>query len=161
MDILLVSIPEKNLEIRGWIIMTKKIRLMADYGCDPLWGEEPDEIGDLDPTTLPISQETLKRLEKWVHTYEAILNWEDPASSGFPSVEAREDFDKEGISLWLQLRKELSPDYEVLYFSEILQKNINHPSELAEFYQIENNFSQNTETLKHLLLLGGASKGDA
>ena len=27
----------------------KKIRLMADYGCDPLWGEDADNIGDIDP----------------------------------------------------------------------------------------------------------------
>jgi hypothetical protein len=39
-------------------------------------------------------------------------------------------YEQQGISLWLQLHKELSPDYEVLYFSQKLRKVISHPSEL-------------------------------
>jgi len=44
-----------------------------------------------------------------------------------PSVST---YEQQGISLWLQLQKELSPDYEVLYFSQKLRKVISHPSEL-------------------------------
>jgi hypothetical protein len=39
-------------------------------------------------------------------------------------------YEQQGISWWLQFQKELSPDYEVLYFSQELQKFISHPSEL-------------------------------
>jgi hypothetical protein len=39
-------------------------------------------------------------------------------------------YEQQGISLWLQLQKELSPDCEVLYFSQKLRKVISHPSEL-------------------------------
>ncbi|MEM9540608.1 MAG: hypothetical protein AAGA60_14035 [Cyanobacteria bacterium P01_E01_bin.42] len=108
----------------------KKIRLMADYGCYPLWIEEPDEMGDIDPATLPIAEETRDRLEQWRQTYEAILNKDDPASSGFSSPEAREQFNHEGVYLWGKLRQELEPDYEVLYFSEFFQKNCDRPEEL-------------------------------
>jgi len=34
------------------------------------------------------------------------------------------------LACGLQLQKELSPDYEVLYFSQKLRKVISHPSEL-------------------------------
>lgn len=107
-----------------------KIKLMADYGCYPLWWAGGDEVGDIDPATLPLSQETLSRLEKWADACDAKLNWDDPASSGFPSPQAKEAFEEEGVSLWQQLRKELAPEYEVFYFSDRLRQHLTHPSEL-------------------------------
>ena len=82
-----------------------------------------------------IDRDTVKRLDEWRKAYESILNWDDPASSGFPSIEAREAFNREGVDLWHQLRKELSLDYEVLYFSEQLQKNLDHPRELETLFE--------------------------
>ncbi|CBN58573.1 MULTISPECIES: hypothetical protein [Kamptonema] len=110
--------------------MVKKIRLMADYGCDPLWGEDADNIGDIDPITLPISQDTINRLSKWVKAYDATLNQDYPPDSDFSSPEEAEAFDREGVNLWLQLQKELAPEYEVYYFSDRLQKLFTHPSEI-------------------------------
>ncbi|MHC5729637.1 MAG: hypothetical protein ACYTXY_37035 [Nostoc sp.] len=34
----------------------EKIKLMADYGCYPLWWVSSDKIGNIDPETLPLSQ---------------------------------------------------------------------------------------------------------
>jgi len=111
--------------------MSKKIKLMADYGCDPLWWEEADEVGDIDPATLPLSDNTISRLHKWALVYDTTLNWVDPYESpDFPSVEALVGFEEEGISLWKQLQQELAPKYEVVYFSDRLHKVINHPNEL-------------------------------
>ncbi len=67
--------------------MPEKIKLMADYGCYPLWWADK-YAGDIDPATLSLSQETISRLEKWADVYDAKLNWDDPASSGFRSKEA-------------------------------------------------------------------------
>jgi hypothetical protein len=39
--------------------------------------------------------------------------------------------------LWLQLQKELSPDYEVLYFIQKLRKVISHPSELMAAAELQ------------------------
>jgi len=103
---------------------------MSDYCSYPLWGLDDDNIGDIDPKSLPLSETTIQRLEKWADIYDAILNWDDPASSGFASQEAKEAFEQEGISLWLQLRKELSSDYEVLYFSNRLQREVSDLNEL-------------------------------
>ena len=76
--------------------MSKKIKLMADYGCDPLWWEEAEEVGDIDPATLSLSDDTISRLHKWAKAYDATLNWVDPYESpGFSSVEAQFGFEEE------------------------------------------------------------------
>ncbi len=111
--------------------MSIKIKLMADYGCDPLWWEDNDKVGNIDPTILPLSQETIKRLDKWAQEYEVNFNWDAPNDSeGFVSTLVEEAFEQEGINLWKQLREELAPNYEVLYFSESLRKIVSEPSEL-------------------------------
>jgi hypothetical protein len=111
--------------------MPKKIKMMPDYGCDPLWWEEADEVGDIDPETLPLGKDTIESLHKWAKTYDTTLNWDDPTDSpGFPSAEAKAAFEEEGIRLWKQLQKELAPDYEVIYFSETLRKVVTNISEL-------------------------------
>ena len=107
-----------------------KIKLMADYGCDPLWWEESDRLGDIEPEILPLSQEVITRLHNWAKAYDRRLNWADPYDSPELSQEEIDDFDREGIDLWKQLREELAPDYEVLYFSDRFQKLLTHPSEL-------------------------------
>ncbi|MEH2399751.1 hypothetical protein [Nostoc sp.] len=103
---------------------------MADYGCYPLWWVSPEKVGNIDPETLPLIPETIKRLNKWEEIYNAKLNWEDPANSPDLSVEAEAAFKEEGISLWKQLQTELAPNYQVVYFSELLGKVLTHPSEL-------------------------------
>lgn len=110
--------------------MKEIIKLNADYGCHPLWWASPGKIGNIEPTALPLSQKTLRRLLAWITIYEATLNWNDPASSGFASEEAQEAFEQEGISIWHHLRQELAPDYEVIYFSKKLQKEVAEPSQL-------------------------------
>jgi hypothetical protein len=51
-------------------------------------------------------------------------------SPGFSTPEVEADFDEEAIKLWKQLQKELAPNYEVVYFSDILGKVVTHESEL-------------------------------
>ncbi len=110
--------------------MAKKIKLMADYGCYPLWWTNSTQAGDIDPSNLPLSNATVERLEKWADIYDAKLNQDDPAASYFPSLEASSAFEEEGISLWKQLQKELAPDYEVVYFSNRLHKVVANLAEL-------------------------------
>lgn len=91
------------------------IRLMADYQSWPLWWQAPHEPGDIDPRILPLSDETRDRLRKWSDAYDAILNWDDPASSGFATEAEEEAFEEEGEALWKQLQIELEGQYRVLY----------------------------------------------
>ncbi len=110
--------------------MIKKIKLMADYGCYPLWWTNSGQVGDIDPVSLNLSDETIKRLEKWADTYDLKLNNDDPSSSGFSTAEAKKAFEEEGIRLWELLQKELAPNYEVIYFSETLRKVVTNIGEL-------------------------------
>ncbi|QIR38664.1 hypothetical protein HCG51_19495 [Tolypothrix sp. PCC 7910] len=110
--------------------MAITIKLMADYGCDPLWWADADKVGNIDPAKLPLSQETINRLKNWASDYNASLNWQDPANSPDLSPEDEAAFEKEGTNLWKQLQTELAPNYRVIYFSELLGKVIMHPSEL-------------------------------
>ncbi|MBK1989974.1 hypothetical protein A0J48_020975 [Sphaerospermopsis aphanizomenoides BCCUSP55] len=116
--------------------MTIKIKLMADYGCYPLWWASSDKAGDIDPETMPLSEETISRLEKWADIYDARLNWQDPGNSPDLSPEEEAAFEQEGISLWKQLQKELAPNYEVVYFSEQLRKVVTDINELESLLTI-------------------------
>lgn len=87
---------------------------MADYSAWPLWlaGE------NVNPDRFPISSELQDRLRVWSQTYDAILNRDDPASSGFPSREAELAWEEQGRRLWHDLQHELGAEYIVSYFSE-------------------------------------------
>ena len=87
------------------------IKLMADYQCWPLWKASPGEVGNINPTDLPISQELCERLLEWSLAYGETLNIEDPANSGFESIEAEDEFKKEGRELAELLREELGPNF--------------------------------------------------
>ncbi len=108
--------------------MIKKIKLMPDYHCSPLWLQGTD-FDNLSPNDLPLSQVTLARLDNWAKKYDATLNDEYPPDSGFASLEDEVIFELEGIILWLQLRQEL-PTWEVVYYSYYLKQVLTHPGDM-------------------------------
>jgi hypothetical protein len=103
---------------------------MADYSAFPLWWEEPDQVGDIDPATLPLTQATIEQLEQWATTYDETLNHVDPAASGFASEQDADLFERSGILLWQRLREELGTAYEVWYFSNQRQRLFKNPDEI-------------------------------
>ncbi len=105
-----------------------KIKLMTDYGCYPLWRADGDKVGNIDPAKLPLSQETAARLQKWADSFDA--RKDDPGNSLSSTIEELAAFEREGISLWEQLQKELAPNYEVVYFSQILGRVMTGVNEL-------------------------------
>ncbi|GET42911.1 hypothetical protein [Microseira wollei] len=110
--------------------MKKTIKLMADYGCYPLWWVEDEKVGALSPSELPLSQETIKQLKAWASIYDDTLNQDYPPDSGLASEQEAEDFERQGVSLWQQLCQELAPDYEVFYFSEKLRQLLTDPNKI-------------------------------
>lgn len=94
--------------------MAQEIKLMADYAAWPLWTTD----GNVDPATLPLSEELQARLDAWAEAFDASLNPEDPRHSKFPSAEAGSAFNKQGRALWHDLQHELGSEYVVCYFSE-------------------------------------------
>jgi len=96
---------------------TRKIKLMADYQCYPLWHVE--EVGNIDPNKLPISTVLKKHLNSWAECYDETLVIEDPKLSGFKNDKEALAFEEQGQFLWQQLQKELGNKYEIFYFSHL------------------------------------------
>lgn len=88
---------------------------MADYDCFPLWYNEPGKCGDINPESLPLSQSTNDRLDKWSDTFDGFLDWSDPGNSPKVPDDVWETFKQEGKELWQLLKLELGEDYEVSY----------------------------------------------
>ncbi len=103
--------------------MMQRIKLMADFDCYPLW--DMDDVGDIDPTELPLTEATIGRLLNWQKTYDGIIDWDDPASAAFASEQEKIAFEREGISLWQKVQKELGDDYQVFYKSQLQQRILN------------------------------------
>jgi hypothetical protein len=72
---------------------------MPDYECHPLWGTSPDDVGDVAPGSLRLPGELVERLHAWSAAYDATLDRDDPAESGFGSRAERAAFDDEGAEL--------------------------------------------------------------
>ncbi|AKK05015.1 hypothetical protein CMUST_03355 [Corynebacterium mustelae] len=87
---------------------------MADYGCFPLWSWDYPEF-NVDPASLPLSATLIADLYQWQDRYDAILNWDDPASSGFPTPEAETAFRTNGARLARRLQTELGPGFQVRF----------------------------------------------
>ena len=54
-------------------------------------------------------------LEEWAKRYDAILNIDDPASSGFKNKEEEKLFIDDGYKSAQRLREELGNEYEIIY----------------------------------------------
>lgn len=110
--------------------MKPRIKLMPDYCAYPLWGIDPDNIGNINPYDLPLTPETIKSLESYAAEYNAGLNWDDPGNTPDPTLAEINAFEAAGITLWERLDQELSKDYEVFYFSQKLGKLVKNPREI-------------------------------
>lgn len=98
--------------------MAKSMKLMADYGCHPLWEYlDGDLVDNPDPDDLPLRDGLKAALHDWAASYDRTLNQEYPPDSSFANPEEEEAFDTEGRRLWDELRAALGPEYRVSYFS--------------------------------------------
>lgn len=95
----------------------RKIKVMADYFCHPLWQNSGVDVGNIDPTRLPISDGLKSDIDAWARAFDAILDMDDPANKGgFESPQAAADFAAQGAQLADRLRGELGPDWDVAYW---------------------------------------------
>ena len=91
------------------------IKLMADYGCWPIWHYGGKEVGNIDPCALGLSPELLSKLGTWVEVFESHLDRSDPAATSW-STKEEADFDDEGRRLCRQLALEVGQQFSVFYF---------------------------------------------
>ena len=96
----------------------KKIKLMPDYGCFPIWGMDDDNFGNIDPYSLPISKSLAEELLVGANKYDKTLNIEEPLNSGFENIEKENIFKYEGEKLFKKLKLELGDQYTVIYPSK-------------------------------------------
>ncbi len=97
----------------------KMIKLMPDYFCYPLWGVNPDELGDISPNDLPLSDSLREALLAWAHEYDQTIDMNDPSSAGFDSQESANKFVATGHQLRVRLKEELGPDYQITHFFNV------------------------------------------
>jgi hypothetical protein len=58
----------------------QRIKLMADYGCHPLWSLDEAYSGNIAPAALRLSPALIADLDGWVERFEDALNWDDPGA---------------------------------------------------------------------------------
>jgi hypothetical protein len=99
---------------------TKSIKVMADYGCSPLWLTSPHGSENLPIDRLSISSTLASDLEEWALEYDSTLDQDDPVSSGFSTVEVEgaHEFATHGEQLARRLAAELGNEYTVSYFDD-------------------------------------------
>jgi hypothetical protein len=92
---------------------------MPDYDCYPTWvhdGADDAIFENVAPEDLPIGRALADELDRWGEEYDATLDRDDPAASGFESPEAEADFAHRGELLARRLREELGGLVPVEYF---------------------------------------------
>lgn len=65
----------------------RRIKVMADYHCHPLWSLDEGMYADIDPASLGLSTELTHDLNAWAAAYDASLNPDNPAESRWSSDE--------------------------------------------------------------------------
>lgn len=89
----------------------KRIKVMADYDCHPLWALDEEVYGDIAPGEMNLSPELIGDLEAWAEAYTASLNRDDPANSLWIEEQHRAH-EKAGRPLAVRLARE-RPDLMV------------------------------------------------
>ena len=92
-------------------LLTRRVKVMADYDCHPLWTLDEGRYGDFAPDTLGLSPELTRDLNAWAEAYTASLNREDPASSLW-TEEQHKAHERTGRPLAVRLARE-RPDLTV------------------------------------------------
>lgn len=93
----------------------KKLRLMCDYFCYPIWhddGAETEEFGGIDPRTLPITAALVEALASWSESFDRGLDMADPAGSRWAPGE-QEEFLRVGRQLLVRIQGELGASFVV------------------------------------------------
>jgi hypothetical protein len=90
---------------------SRRILVMSEYQCDPLWSHDPGRSGSFSPRELPLSDALIADLEAWALSYDGSFNMEDLNNPHWSEAQYRAH-DEAGIALARQLKREL-PDRQI------------------------------------------------
>jgi hypothetical protein len=95
------------------------LKLMFEWGGGSLWcgndaARETFDVGAIEEK-LPLSAETLRRLEELSVWHDTSLDWDDPAGPGPWPPDEYERFDGAAGEVLHTVRTELGPDFSVEY----------------------------------------------
>jgi hypothetical protein len=101
----------------------KKIKIMPEYGCSPLWlYDEKNSVKNLDISELAVSQSLKNDILLWANTYESTFDEAYPPDSGFSNNSDEKAFESAGVLIWEKMLKEPSLYYAVSYYSILTHK---------------------------------------
>lgn len=89
-----------------------RVKLMADYGCDPLWALDDGYYGSFAPEELDLTADLTGAINAWAANYETSISMDDPATDLWDEAQ-HEAHEAEGRKLAARLKQEL-PD-RVIY----------------------------------------------
>ncbi|MEQ1944511.1 hypothetical protein ABMA32_19005 [Mesorhizobium sp. VNQ89] len=89
-------------------IFPKAIKVMADYGCDPLWYVDSEEVGGIYQHAMGISWSLAMDLGDWVLEFNGALNRDDPGGEPKWSEQQFADHSERGRALAVRLADELA-----------------------------------------------------
>ena len=94
----------------------RRLKLMWDYQCWPLWENNGVIFKTFDPATFPLSESTLARLQAWAAIPDAKLAEHISAPQDMTwTEEEKRSFEAEGLELWRILRRELGSGFHISY----------------------------------------------
>ena len=110
------SYDDSGFDHTGLPASSKRIKVMADYGCYPLWAMDDGLIGDFSPQDLGSSEALTADLWAWANEFELSLNPDDPANSRWSGDRFKQHV-AEGMALAHRIKREL-PKREVFVHDE-------------------------------------------
>jgi hypothetical protein len=89
----------------------RRILVMSEYQCDPLWTHDPGRSGTFSPRDLPLSEALIEDLEAWSRNYDTSFNLEDFNDPHWSEAQYAAH-DMAGVALARRLKREL-PDRQI------------------------------------------------
>jgi len=93
----------------------RRLKSTADDDRHSPWGRPVDEIGDVDPASLPLSATLVADPARWAATFDATLSRADPARVGFASAQEASAASAEGERRAARRRDELGAGWESVH----------------------------------------------
>ena len=87
--------------------MVRKIKLMTDYYCYPLWETLDSQLYNINPEDLDISNDLKIEILNWAKKYDNTLNFDYPVLSWFKTHKEEVNFIKQWKELAYKLQFEL------------------------------------------------------